>query len=266
MEMESRHQTARVPHEMARTVAHNSKVVADAAHTAYEAVLPPEQRSFAAKGRVPPVIAGAPVRPVREAVAALGSANGYAALALDFSIQSVQHMPLQPLVDAAAALGSAGTQAVDSLHDLSAVTARLALAHSTARACYEMRDVLLASMGPATRRTAHLPMSNDRLPAWWRAVRDPLVQRLAATRAGEFDQMRMAAGAAYDAAQHLMRAYEVARLTGAAGSALMRCARGAALAAAYAAWSTLSVAPDSSAGSASPSTPFTAPDVRSRGV
>lgn len=227
---------------MARSVAHNSKLVADAAYRAYEAALPAEQRSFASRGRVPPVIAGEPDRPVRDAVAALGAANGYAALALDFSIQGAGRTPVQPLVGAASALGSAGTQAVDSLHDLSAAAARLALAHSTARACYEMRDVLLASMGPATGRGAHLPMSTDRLPAWWRGVRDPLVQRLASTQAGEFDQMRRAAGAAYDAAQHLMRAYEVARLTGAVGSALMRCARGAALAAAYAAWSALSVA------------------------
>lgn len=231
--MESRHQTA-------RTVAHNSRVVADAAHTAYEATLPPEQRSFASKGRVPPVIAGEPGRPVREAVAALGAANGWAALALDFSIESVERTPVPPLVDAASALGSAGTQAVDSLHNLSAVAARVALAHSTARACYQVRDVLLAS----TSRSARFALSNDRLPAWWRAVRDPLVQRLAASPAEDFGELRMAAGAAYDAAQHLMRAYEAARLTGTAGSAVTRCARSAALAAAYAAWSALSVGRD----------------------
>jgi hypothetical protein len=236
----------------ARTVAHQSKAVAEAAHRAYEEALPAEQRSFASIGRVPPVTAGEPARPVREAVAAIGVANTGAALALEVGLGSVDDAYLERLINAAMAVRSAGTRGIDLLHHPSVPTARLVLAHDAARACYEIDAALAAS--PQLRNQsigAHLGSRDERLPAWWRAIADPLVDRLVNSDTRERSAARIAAGAAHDAAEQLMRTYEAARRTNACSSALLRCARGAALAAAYAAWSALSAIPQSSAASES---------------
>jgi hypothetical protein len=224
-----------------------ARTTAEIARQAYQMTLPPEERLRARTDRVPVMVAGPPEAALETAVAMLATSDAAAALALELSLafdDATQVATLTAAVIATSRCARLGARALQ-MHGARAL--RIQLAHATAMATHQVADALNLRRSDRSRSTTLRPrdLGQNRFPPAGRDVVIGLGSRLTYSELDDqHEAERVGAAAARDAAEHLVGAYEHFQAIGGADGAVRRYARIAALASAYAGWSSLEMSVD----------------------
>lgn len=221
-----------------------ARAAARIACDAYRATLPPGQQDAARTDRMPVIATGRPDHPLASAVAALATSCDAGALAVDLALSTCDAEDVASLTEVvdetilSAHLGVAALRVVESSAE------RIRLAHRTAGTAHLTCSVL------TTRAAGHevsgtrmwVNRGSSQLPSSVRTLVRGLGDRVAHREQidAQGDE-RVAAAAAHDGAEHLMRAYERFRPADGADGALRRYVRLTTLACAYAGWATLAL-------------------------
>lgn len=242
------HETTRIA-AMALAAVREARTTAEEACQAYQITLPPEERLRARTDRVPMMVAGPPQAALETAVAMLATCDAAAALALQLSLAFDDAPQVAALTAGVTATSRCARSGAGALKMHGARDLRIQLAHATAMATHQVADALnLRRADRDQRKTLHLRgLGQNRFPPAWRDVIIGLGSRLTHSELDEqHEAERVGAAAARDAAEHLVGVYEQFWAIGGADGAVRRYARIAALASAYAGWSSLQTPVDTS--------------------